>query len=214
MLLVEVLREGLRLYDRDYRVLEQLSKWRFLLADHIEFLSGFNSTRTMYRRLKILIDNKVIERQKILYGVPYIYTLSHKGLILMGSNKRKDKIRIDTIKHDIYVIDTLIYLIKSGYIGSIDNVISEKELNRKNGFSNRKHQPDFVFTKGNKTYAVEVELSIKAMTKLEKNIRDNFMNYDYQIWVLTKRNNKIERNIKSFATKYTNIYFLYLEDFV
>ena len=203
----------LGLTERDYEVLKVLSKWRFLLSNHIEFLCGFSSSRTMYRRLKTLIDNKMIEKERIIYGIPSIYTLSYRGLILLGINKRKDKIRIDIIKHNIYVIDTLIYLIRKEVIKTQDSVTSEKELNRDNGFSDRKHQPDFVYKKDNKNICVEVELSIKSIEKLEKNIKDNFLNYDTQIWVLEKRNNKIERNIKSLMNKYSNIEILYMSEF-
>lgn len=163
----------------------------------------------MYRRLKKLTEGKFIEREKILYGVASIYTLAHKGLIYMGLNKRKDKIRIDTIRHDITVIDTLIYLIRRRIIDSVDNVTSEKELNRDNGFGKRRHQPDFIFNKDNKSYCVEVELSIKSMERLEKNIKNNFMNYDHQIWVVEK-NSKIERNIEMFTSKYRGVSILYL----
>lgn len=200
------------LSGRDYKVLECLSKWRFLLGKHIEFLCDFPSSRTMYRRLKTLIDNKLIEKQKIIYGIPSIYTLEHKGLILLGLNKRKDKIRIDNIKHNIHVIDTLIYLVKTKVIDNIDQVTSEKELNQKNGFSNRKHQPDFIFENRNKSYAIEIELSIKSIERLEKNIKDNFLNYDNQIWVIEKKNKKIERNITSISSKYTSVEILYLEE--
>lgn len=203
----------MELLERDYEVLKNLSKWRFLLGNHIEVLCDFSSSRTMYRRLKVLIDNKFIEKKKILYGVPSIYTLSHKGLVLLGLNKRKDIIRIDMISHNIHVIDTLVYLVKTNVITDIDSIKSEKELNREVGFGSRKHQPDFIFNKDSNTYAVEVELSIKGIDKLEKNIKDNFITYDNQIWVVEKKNNKVERNIKSFMTKYPNISILYLEDF-
>lgn len=129
----------------------------------------------------------------------------------MGLNKRKDRIRIDTIRHDIAVIDTLIYLMKRKIIDSIDSVTSEKELNRKKGFGDRRHQPDFIFNKDGKSYALEVELSIKSMERLEKNIKNNFMNYDHQIWVVEK-NSKIEKNIKMLTGKYGELSIFYLEE--
>ncbi|MCL2859039.1 MAG: hypothetical protein FWF46_00395 [Oscillospiraceae bacterium] len=204
----------MELSARDYKILGNLGKWHFLIASHIEFLAGFPSSRTMYRRLKVLIKEKLIEKQKILYGVPSLYTLAHKGLILLSLNKRKDKIRIELLKHNIHVIDTLIYLMKNKVITDLESVKSEKELNRKNGFSKRTHQPDFVFFKDNKTYCVEVELSLKSTETLEKNLKDNFLKYDNQIWVVEKRNNKIERNIKSLMNKYSDINILCLEEFL
>jgi len=204
----------MKLNERDYKVLESLGKWRFLLSNQIEFLCDFPSSRTMYRRLRLLIFNKYIEKSNVLYGVPSLYTLSHKGLILLGLNKRKDRIRIDTIKHNIYVIDTLIYLIKAKVIdkNNMQNVISEKELFREKGFSNRTHQPDFAFKRGNTLYCVEIELSVKSLDKLERNLQYNFVTYDYQIWVVEKRNNKVDRNLKSIIPRYANIHILYLDE--
>jgi len=202
----------MNLSERDYRILNNLSKWRFLLAKHIQVLCGFSSSVTMYRRLKTLIENKLIEKKKILYGVPSIYTLTHSGLMMLGRNKRKDKIRVDILQHNIYVVETAIYLLKKEIVKSLDDITSEKELYSLSGFGNRKHQPDFIFEKEGKIYAVEIELSIKIMERLEKNMKDNFLNYDYQIWVIDEKNKKIIKNIKSLAEKYTGIKILYLKE--
>ena len=61
---------------------------------------------------------------------------------------------------------------------------------------------------------MEVELSLKSTETLEKNLKDNFLKYDNQIWVVEKRNNKIERNIKSLMNKYSDINILCLEEFL
>jgi len=91
-----------------------------------------------------LIDAGYLKRQKYLYGIPYMYTLSHKGRILLGANKREDRIRVDRIAHDIYILEAIAYFVLK-YGVSIADVESEKELHIKDGFGIRKHQPDFGF---------------------------------------------------------------------
>ena len=46
-----------------------------------------------------------------------MYTLSHKGRILLGVNKREDKIRVDRITHDIYIIEAIIYFVLKYGVG-------------------------------------------------------------------------------------------------
>jgi len=155
----------------------------------------------------MLLDSGYLERKKYMYGLPYLYTLTHKGRILLGVNKRKDIIRIEKITHDICVIETLIYCIGKHRI-NLSDIESEKELNIKNGFGARRHQPDFVFTNDGKKYAVEVELSSKNKDRLEKNIRDNFLNFDAQYWVTG--DSKVKRSIEDLQNAYSNIVLLSL----
>jgi hypothetical protein len=65
----------------------------------------------------------------------------------------------------------------------LNAIESEKELHIKDGFGARKHHANFAFTIKGKRYAVEIELNPKEKERLEKNIRDNYLNYDYQVWI-------------------------------
>ena len=85
-----------------------------------------------------------------------------------------------------------------------DRIQTEKQLHSKDGFSNRQHRPDFIFTKNNQTYCVEVELTLKAKDRLENNIKSNFVTYDIQIWVL-EDNPKLIKIINDNKLQYPNI---------
>lgn len=193
----------MRLVDRDYMIFREVERWRYCLGRHIKMLAGFSNQRSCDRRLRVLLDNGFLERKKVIYGIPSIYTLPYKAKILIGANKRQDKIRLDNIVHDIAVLDTVIYMIAE-YDISLSDIQSEKELHSIDGFSIRKHQPDFVFTKDNKKYCVEVELTLKAKNRLEKNINSNFLSYDIQIWIL-EDNPKLIRLLKKHQLQYPNI---------
>jgi len=181
----------------------------FCLGRHIKFLVGFSSARVCDRRLAKLIEAGYLSRKKYLYGVPYLYTITHRGRILIGANKRENKIRLEQITHDIHVVDVLIYF-RSKYNLLLSDFESERELHIKDGFGGRQHHPDFVFVKGGKTFAVEVELTLKSKMRLEKNIRDNYIKYDGQIWLTN--NKKIHSFLSKIADEYAGMQVMNLEE--
>ena len=98
----------MRLQERDYSILQEIERWRFCLSRHIKCLAAFSGQRACDRRLKLLIEAGYIQHKKILYGIPSLYYLTHKGKVLIHANKRQDKIKIEQITHDITVLDTVI----------------------------------------------------------------------------------------------------------
>lgn len=201
----------MRLTDRDLLILREIGRFRCVLGRHIKELVNFTGIRACDRRLKILIDNGYLERQKIIYGLPYIYTLTSKSKKLLNHALREEKIRIEQIKHDVTVIDILIAFIKQKRM-TLNDVFSEKELHRNDGFGTRKHKPDFIFIEKNKIIAVEVELSLKSFDRLLNNIKDNVLNYDMQIWVIERRNLKLTNTFDRLKEQYANFEIVYLED--
>lgn len=201
----------MRLVDRDYLIMREINRWRFCLSRHIRHLGGFTGQRTTDRRLKLLIEAGYIDRKKIIYGVPSLYYLTYRGKILLHLPTKQDKVRLEQVTHDIAVLDTAIYfLLKDGI--KLEDIKTEKELHSLDGFSKRKHRPDFVFPKGDKTYCVEVEISLKAKDRLEKNIRDNFIEYDYQKWIVPNTQIKIIHILNKNNNQYPNIHIINLEE--
>lgn len=185
-------------------------RFRFCLARHIQFLASFNGVRACDRRLKILVDNGYLNRKKIIYGIPYLYYLSKNGMRLIHVKVKDENIRIDQIHHDITTLDCLKGLIDK-YNFQLDNMTTERELHINDGFGVRKHHPDLVFKKDDKTYAIEVELNVKAKNRILKNIEDNYLNYDYQIWVVPLSQVKIRHILTESLNKYDNIEVVILE---
>ena len=194
--------------ERDLEILRLVYRFKFCLGRHVSTLAGFTGARACDRRLKALTDGGYLARKKYLYGLPYLYTVTHKGRILIGANKRENKIRLEQINHDVRVLDVLIHFINQ-YGFSLADMESERELHIKDGFGTRKHHPDFVFDHQGKKHAVEVELTLKAKTNLEKNVRDNYLNYDKQIWVTG--DNKITGILQNFANEYASLEIIPLE---
>ena len=202
---------NIRISERDYYIFQILHKFKFATGKHIKVLAGFNCSRSCDKRLKTLFETGYVLRKKYLYGFPYLYTLTHKSKMLIGANKRIEKIRTDQIQHDLYTLDTVIYFLKK-YDLSLNNITSEKELHIIDGFGNRTHRPDFLITKDNKKCAIEIELTPKPKDRFQKNVKNNFLSYDYQVWVISKNSIKINQLLTSFQAEYSNIYVLYLEE--
>ena len=201
----------MRLVERDYGILREIGRWKFMLGRHIEKMCGFNTASACDKRLKVLITAGFIQRKKYIYGIPSLYTLTHKGKILSEYNKRQDNIRIDKIHHDICVLDVAIQLMNILNI-STDYIITERELHSNDGFGVSKHYPDFVLLQNDKKLAVEIELSLKERKRFEKNIQDNYRNYATQIWVIPKQEKKIFEILDKSKISYTNIRIYYIED--
>jgi len=198
------------LVERDYQIMREIERWRFCQGRHIQLLAGFGNQRATDRRLRLLLEAGYIERQKVIYGVAGIYFLTHKGKMIIGANKRPDKVRLDNVNHDIAVLDTAIYF-HLKYKMDFPSVVTEKQLHIIDGFGIRKHQPDFVYQNQEK-YCFEIELSQKAKDKLEANIKANYTNFDQQIWVIPQNALKIKRFVLEYAETYPNIKIIELEE--
>lgn len=98
------------------------------------------------------------------------------------------------------------------YSLTMNDIQSEKELHSVRGFGSRQHVPDFTFNHDGKSYAIEVELSLKSKETLKKNAELNFMNYDTQIWVIRKKNSVLYNRLDELTTMYPNISISYIEE--
>lgn len=201
----------MRLVERDYRVLEELYRWRYLQGKHIRYFTGFSSQRTADRRLQKLRQAGYIDRVKILYGVSSLYKLTASGKKMLGVNTREDKIRVEQILHNIAMLDSVVYF-RQKYHVSLLNIISEKQLHSMQGFGNRKHVADFVFILSDKSFGVEIELTLKAKKRLIANIEDNFTKYDYQIWIVPSTEHQIRHILEESQSIYPTTKVMSLEE--
>lgn len=194
----------MRVTERDELILREVDRWRACGSRHIRWLANFSGQRATDRRLKILIESGYLERRKYLYGVPYIYFMTNKGKSLIQVGTRSERVKIEQIIHDRTVLDTAIYFMQN-YGLSLQNITTEKQLHQLDGFGIRKHRPDFIFTKDELNNCVEVELTKKAKARLQDIIKDNFMEYDTQIWVVPDYQTAILNVLNDSQRYYTNI---------
>jgi len=201
---------GYKVVERDRVIVREVIRWRYLLGRQIRVLTGFSGQRATDRRLKKMIEEQFLVRKHILYGLPSLYLITKKGIDYFNLDLSESKVRLDQIYHDIAVIDTAIYLTKTFSI-NLDMIKTEKELRHEMGFNPRVHVPDFIYIKDGKQYCIEVELSVKAKDRLDKNIKDNYLKYDEQIWIIPNDKTKIKENVKEAMKKYSNIKIIEME---
>lgn len=194
----------MRVEERDKLILREVERWRVCGSRHIRFLAGFSGQRATDRRLKILIEAGYLERKKYLYGVPSIYFVTSQGKKLIQSNVRPEKVKIEQIVHDMTVLDTAIYFMQKENL-SLQDITTEKQLHQSDGFGMRRHRPDFTYSKDNTVTCVEVELTQKSKSRLVNIIKDNFMEYDNQIWIVPESQSVIYNTLKENQKFYTNI---------
>jgi len=200
-----------KVVERDKLILREVERWRVCGSRHIRFLAGFSGQRATDRRLKILIEAEYLERRKYLYGIPSIYFVTSKGKKLIQSNARLEKVKIEQIVHDMTVLDSAIYFMQKENL-SLQDITTEKQLHQSDGFGIRKHRPDFIFTKNDETTCVEVEMTQKSKTRLFNIIKDNFMDYDNQIWIVPDSQTVIYQTLKENQKFYTNIHIMSLKE--
>lgn len=200
----------MQLQERDYLIMNEIERFRYCLGRHIKELCGFEGQRACDRRMKILGDAGYITRKKVLYGYPGLYTVTHKGKVLIGANKRQGKIRLEQIYHDVAVLDTACFLIKKA-IATSSQITTDKELHSIDGFGMRSHKPDFIFTANGKLTAVEVEMTRKNQDRFSKNVKENYLTYDSQVWVVPKRETAIIKLLSNWKLQYSNITILEYE---
>ena len=140
--------------DRDKKIIGELDRWRVVQGRHIKELVGFDGQRACDRRLRKLIDMGYIKRERILYGVAGIYRNTIRAKKIregLGGNR---KMRLEQINHDIAVLDVAIHFHKR-YGIAFEDMQTEIELHKLDGFGVRKHRPDFVFQRDGKLVCVE-----------------------------------------------------------
>lgn len=182
-------------------MLSEISRWRFLMSKQIKQLCGFKGQRSCDRRLAKLIEAGYITRKHYIYGVPRLYTITPKAVRTFSLDYFTPHIRIEQVRHDTFVIDTAIYLIHKGIDSAC--ITTERELKHEAGFGNTNtHFPDFIYTKDNKTFCVEIELSAKKLTTLDRNMKSNYKAFDFQLWFVPNDRPKVVANVKSIGQKY------------
>lgn len=199
----------LKIVPRDYILMQQISKWRFLLGRQIKILAEFPSQRTVDRRIKILKEAGYIKGAYKLYGVPALYFATNKAKNVFNLDFVTTDVKIARIVHDIAVVDTAIYFMKKL---KVVNIKSEREFRHDSGFKRDGHYPDFICNIGSATYAVEIEMTVKNKNVLENNIKKNYLSYDNQVWVVPKDKTKIWTVLEKSKNTYSNIFLISLEE--
>lgn len=214
---------------RDVQIVNYLYDFRFLSTSQILELLRLSdkeiSLRYLQKRLRLLYQERIIDRNRNIIYKEYIYNLEDYGYHYFNEKpKRYIKFGGRNLKHELLVADTLIFLCKykgydlSNYMTEEDLLLDDLEIEEeeslfntnieKVGAEKKYHLGDIVFQND---IVVEVELSKKRKSRLFNNLRQNQKNYKKQVWVIYKGDNYIKSTINKFDS---SIEIIYVEDIV
>lgn len=209
---------------RDMQILRHLLDFRFLSTNQIYDLMRLSGQeidlRYLQRKLRTLCEQGIVDRSRNIIYQAYIYNLNDFGYQEFNEGvKRHIKFGGRNMKHELLVVDTLIYLCT--YLNySFTDYVTEEELllddieivEEESVFTsevikkmkgNKKHLGDLVFSN---EIVVEVEISRKRKSRLFTNLEQNKKNYKKQIWVIYEHDKYIENVIKRFDEEIEIIY--------
>ncbi|MBQ3258530.1 MAG: hypothetical protein IJA67_14150 [Oscillospiraceae bacterium] len=158
----------------------------------------------------MLIDEGFLTRKRYIYGVAGVLSITEKARRELNIILPVTEPRLDQIYHDITVTDTALYIMHRFKV-SADAIETEKQMRNKDGFTQRKHMSDFIFRRNGATCCVEVELNTKSRDRFMNNIKQNYMDYDAQRWIVPQNKVKIRTMISDAQKTYPNIKIIDME---
>ena len=160
------------LNSRDEKLCQYLLSYGFLSSEQIKkLLFPETNKRTMLRRLRILNKKKILIRFESSKGGTILWTLSRSQVLQMGSEFVMKSINRSTLTHDLLVNDLRIQFEQKG-IGSSWKSGHYFRFKASLGKGPEERLPDtipdWIVTIRNKVCALEVELSLKSTSRIQR----------------------------------------------
>lgn len=145
---------------------------------------------TAYVRIKKLVDNGYLARDRILHGDSRIHMVTKQGCIASGDHiKPINKVNLGTYLHDLNLVDLALRLErKTGGVFQPERQIRHDE--GLSGLGKLGHIPDgYLFLGNKKPIAIEFELSVKSRARLNNIIKEYSGNLNVsEVWYYTDQN--------------------------
>jgi len=150
----------MRLTDKDKELIKLIDRWGFMSVKDICKIQGYKNENLAVWRLKRLVENHLIKREKSVFGYYFYVPADFRGVDLA------------TVEHDqtaMHLCLALCRMHKVEYL-TIRELRSAARVNEGVVGLSRK-VPDFVLVnKDGQQIACEVELSQKSLTRQRENI--------------------------------------------
>lgn len=174
------------LTDRDLEIVRLVNRFGYLTAEQVARAFAMHP-RVAYRRLRRLVEARCLVRRSLFPGQAGVYLATRRGTELAGSLLGPARLRLQTIEHDLKVVDVALALL-ARHKGTW--WITERELRREAGqrfgIGNGEKPPDgvLVLADGSRV-AVEVENCRKSRRRLEERMRGYARKTEYkQVWFI------------------------------
>jgi len=158
----------MQITEKDIEILKWINRFRYTTAKQVMEKFGMCKSPA-YRRLKFLKDNGYLYYRKFFKDKPGIFFCTVEGVGVSGSklSPLKRKISLATYDHNLIVIDVSFKLEKYGNWITDREIWSEIFKKQKEKKTNI-HIPDGIIENDGKRTAVEVELTPKSKSRLDK----------------------------------------------
>ncbi|GHV48768.1 hypothetical protein FACS1894204_13160 [Synergistales bacterium] len=199
-----------RITERDRQIIALINKFGFFTADRLSKIYAISQNR-IYRRLKVLHDNKLLQYKRFLNAYPGVYWPTKDGKELSDSQLTPIHApRIATFEHELRVIDVYIS-VKEKYGDSVQWITAREIISNRIAEARDAKEvlqvlkskiPDAILIRENKKFAVEVELSVKSRQRLKKILTNYAVSltqsiFDGVLYYITKKSvaERLERLI-------------------
>lgn len=172
MVVGEKKRNGLRITNRDLKIVGWVGRQRFASAEQVQSRFGMDRSRT-YRRLRATASAGLIEHRQILHGAG-VYLATERGLGAVDLELPQAKIDLRTYSHDLALAGLC-----ASYELAGSAVVTEREIRAADAFAaeprfavslgdRRLHFPDLILSEDRGAVAVELEQTAKRAIRLDR----------------------------------------------
>lgn len=199
------------LTKRDLELLETINELGYVDLSFVQDLWGI-AQRTVYLRLRFLLEGNYLLREKVIFNSPAIYRLTAKS----AENEKNAlpmlrKISATSYRHNILVAKLSLKLIRQ--FGG--RFISERRLRHEhpNAKANE-HYSDGALELADKMIAIEVELTSKSNRRLAQIIKHYQKNLAYQeVWYFFDKN-EVKKKLEKITQGLSFIKLFDLREFI
>lgn len=177
---------GIRLTERDIRILYFINDFGFCEMPQIENMFGLTKRRS-YQVMERLLTAGLVKHERVFHGRHGVYRLSKKGAGYTDL-PALTRITLAHYNHSLAVLDVYLYLRRKHpdvQWLSERHLVHEKYFD---GVGKRGHLPDGILLvqgEDNKEQkiAIEVELRLKSKTRIEKILKWYTSQFDFaEVW--------------------------------
>lgn len=198
------------LTEQELYVLKTIEKLMLINIKQLAILSGKKSLSAARKTVRKLIEKGYVVSYN--QGNHLVYTASQKGLSFLGINRRAQTVKGFSSIHTETVASAACFLYIKNRQLSIKDMIFDNEIRKierfrsghffddnSRGRRTPDHAPDIIVSPH---ICVECELNIKQLARLKHNFKDNYRNFDKQIWIVPQRLNSLINNLSSISSDF------------
>lgn len=178
------------LTERDRHILAEVARFGFLQADQIRRVVSRErnvSKRMVYHILNRLEEQGYLKRRRVLVGLPGLYLPTERGLEAADSDFARTRVRLQTVEHDLTVIDVALALTARTGGAWVTERELRREAGQRFGVGHQGHVPDGVLVlPDGRRVAVEVETSAKTLRRLQVLLRNYLRTRYAEVWFICR----------------------------